>query len=74
MGLCLNMDMTLQTQKDEIGFEIVRGLQDLFCRYPEFDHKFRLDCRWGILQTQFLEPSVARQSGFLSHLQEVARA
>jgi len=68
------MPVVRQTQNDEIGFEIVRSLQDLFARDPELDHKFRLDCHWAILQSQVLEPFLASQAGLISHLQEIARA
>jgi len=69
MGGRLNMRRAIQTQNDEVGFESVRGQQDLFTRYPELDQEFWLDCLWGMPQSEFLELSLTSHSGLvLTHL------
>ena len=69
----LNMRGAIQAQNDEIGFECVRGQQDLLTRVPELDIEFRLDGEWRILQNQFLQPSLAMHSGIVSHLCQITR-
>ena len=66
------MCRAIQTQKDEIGLESVRGKQDLFTRYSELNQQFWCGCRWSMRQNQFLELCLASNSSFFSHLHKIA--
>jgi len=72
MGRRPNMCGAIQTQKDEIGLESVRGKQDLFTRYSELNQQFWFGCRWSMRQNQFLELFLASNSSFFSHLHKIA--